>query len=72
MGRQCADDGTASRLFGAAAMAMLYADGSPCHSVAAFDDRQADVLVHAGVSNTLSSKAETWPRFTRAIALRET
>ena len=39
--------------------------------LAAFDDRQADVLVHAGAAYTVE-ESQSWPRFTRAIALRET
>ncbi len=38
---------------------------------AAFDDRQADVLVHAGVAYVVE-ESQSWPRYTRAIVLRET
>ena len=38
---------------------------------AAFDDRQADVLVYTGVSYVVE-ESQDWPRYTRAIALRET
>ena len=38
---------------------------------AAFDDRQADVLVFSGVEYTVE-ESQSWPRYTRAIALRET
>ena len=49
---------------------MLFADDS-VPFLAAFDDRQADILVHAGISYTVE-ESQSWPRFTRAIALRET
>ena len=39
--------------------------------LAAFDDRQADVLVHAGVEYVVE-ESQSWPRYTRAIVLRET
>ena len=39
--------------------------------LAAFDDRQADVLVHAGIAYVVE-ESQSWPRCTRAIALRET
>ena len=39
--------------------------------LAAFDDRQADVLVHAGIAYVVE-ESQSWPRYTRAIALRET
>ena len=39
--------------------------------LAAFDDRQADVLVHAGVAYVVE-ESQSWPRYTRAIVLRET
>ncbi len=39
--------------------------------LAAFEDRQADVLVHAGVAYVVE-ESQDWPRFTRAIVLRET
>ena len=39
--------------------------------LAAFEDRQADVLVHAGVAYVVE-ESQDWPRYTRAIVLRET
>ena len=39
--------------------------------LAAFEDRQADVLVYAGVPYIVE-ESQDWPRYTRAIALRET
>ena len=39
--------------------------------LAAFDDRQADVLVYAGVSHIVE-ESQSWPRYSRAIVLRET
>ena len=39
--------------------------------LAAFDDRQADVLVYAGVSYIVE-ESQSWPRYSRAIVLRET
>ena len=39
--------------------------------LAAFDDREADVLVYAGIEYTVA-ESQDWPRYTRAIALRET
>ena len=39
--------------------------------LAAFDDRQADVLVYAGVPYIVE-ESQDWPRYTRAIVLRET
>ena len=39
--------------------------------LAAFDDRQADVLVYAGIEYTVE-ESQDWPRYTRAIVLRET
>ena len=39
--------------------------------LAAFEDRQADVLVHAGIAYVVE-ESQSWPRFTRAIVLRET
>ena len=39
--------------------------------LAAFEDREADVLVYAGVSYVVE-ESQDWPRYTRAIALRET
>ncbi len=48
----------------------LYVDDS-VPFLAAHDDREADALVFAGVEYTVE-QSETWPRFSRAIALRET
>ena len=39
--------------------------------LAAFEDRQADVLVYAGIEYVVE-ESQDWPRYTRAIALRET
>ena len=39
--------------------------------LAAFEDRQADVLVYAGAAYVVE-ESQSWPRYTRAIALRET
>ena len=39
--------------------------------LAALEDREADVLVYAGVSYVVE-ESQDWPRYTRAIALRET
>ena len=39
--------------------------------LAAFEDRQADVLVHAGIAYVVE-ESQDWPRYTRAIVLRET
>ena len=39
--------------------------------LAAFDDREADMLIYAGVEYTVE-ESQTWPRYARAIALRET
>ena len=39
--------------------------------LAAFDDRQADILVYAGVEYVVE-ESQSWPRYSRAIALRET
>ena len=49
---------------------MLFAENS-VPFLAAFEDRQADILVHAGISYTVE-ESQDWPRYTRAIALRET
>ena len=49
---------------------MLFADDS-VPFLAAFEDRQADVLVHAGIEYTVE-ESQDWPRYTRAIALQET
>ena len=40
--------------------------------LAAFDDRQADVLVLHGHRLMSWRNRQDWPRYTRAIALRET
>ena len=39
--------------------------------LAAFDDREADVLVYAGIQYIVE-ESQSWPRYSRAIALRET
>ena len=39
--------------------------------LAAFDDRQADILVYAGAAYVVE-ESQSWPRYSRAIALRET
>ena len=39
--------------------------------LAAFEDRQADVLIYAAVEYVIV-ESQSWPRFSRAIALRET
>ena len=39
--------------------------------LAAFDDRQADTLVYAGAAYVVE-ESQSWPRYSRAIALRET
>ena len=39
--------------------------------VAAFEDRQADTLVYAGATYVIE-ESQSWPRYSRAIALRET
>ena len=39
--------------------------------LAAFEDRQADRLVYAGVDYVVE-ESQSWPRYSRAIALRET
>ncbi len=49
---------------------MLFADDS-VPFLAAFEDRQADVLVHAGIEYTVE-ESQDWPRYTRATVLRET
>ena len=49
---------------------MLFAENSTPF-LAAFEDRQADVLVFAGASYVVE-ESQSWPRYTRAIALRET
>ena len=49
---------------------MLFAENS-VPFLAAFEDRQADILVHAGIEYTVE-ESQDWPRYTRAIALRET
>ena len=48
----------------------LYAENS-VPFLAAFEDRQADVLVFVGVEYTVE-QSETWPRFSRVVVLRET
>ena len=49
---------------------MLIADES-VPFLAAFVDREADVLVYAGIEYTVE-ESQSWPRYTRAIVLRET
>ena len=49
---------------------MLHVE-DPVPFLAAFEDREADVLVYAGVSYVVE-ESQDWPRYTRAIALRET
>ena len=49
---------------------MLFAENSVPFK-AAFDDREADVLAYAGIEYTVE-ESQDWPRYTRAIALRET
>ena len=49
---------------------MLFAEDS-IPFLAAFEDRQADVLVYAGIEYVVE-KSQDWPRYTRAILLRET
>ena len=39
--------------------------------VAAFEDRQADKMVYAGATYVVE-ESQSWPRYSRAIALRET
>ena len=39
--------------------------------LAAFDDRQADILVYAGAAYVVE-ESQSWPRYSRAVALRET
>ena len=39
--------------------------------LAAFDDRHADTLVYAGAAYVVE-ESQSWPRYSRAIALRET
>ena len=39
--------------------------------LAAFDDRQADILVYADIAYVIE-ESQSWPRYSRAIALRET
>ena len=39
--------------------------------VAAFEDRQADKMVYAGATYVIE-ESQSWPRYSRAIALRET
>ena len=39
--------------------------------LAAFEDRMADILVYAGVAYVVE-ESQSWPRYTRAIVLRET
>ena len=48
----------------------LISDGS-VPFLAAFEDREADVLVHAGIEYIIE-ESQSWPRYSRAIALRET
>ena len=49
---------------------MLFAENS-VPFLAAFEDRQADVLVYAGIEYTVE-ESQDWPRYTRATVLRET
>ena len=49
---------------------MLFAEDS-VPFLAAFDDRQADRLVYAGIEYVVE-ESQAWPRYSRAIALRET
>ena len=49
---------------------MLFAEDS-IPFLAAFEDRQGDALVFAGVSYVVE-ESQSWPRYSRAIALRET
>ena len=49
---------------------VLFAENS-VPFLAAFEDRQADVLVFAGVPYVVE-ESQSWPRYSRAIALRET
>ena len=49
---------------------MLFAENS-VPFLAAFDDRQADILVYAGAAYVVE-ESQSWPRYSRAIALRET
>ena len=49
---------------------MLFAENS-VPFLAAFEDRQADVLVYAGIEYVVE-ESQSWPRYSRAIALRET
>ena len=39
--------------------------------LAAFEDREADVLVHAGISYTVE-ESQSWRRYSRAVVLRQT
>ena len=39
--------------------------------LAAFDDREADILVYAGIQYVVM-ESQSWPGFSRAIVLRET
>ena len=49
---------------------MLFAEDS-IPFLAAFEDRQGDVLVYAGIPYTVE-ESQSWPRYSRAVALRET
>ena len=49
---------------------VLVDDGS-VPFLAAFEDRQADILVYAGAAYVVE-ESQSWPRYSRAIALRET
>ena len=49
---------------------MLFAENS-VPFLAAFEDRQADKMIYAGVTYVVE-ESQSWPRYSRAIALRET
>ena len=49
---------------------MLFAENS-VPFLAAFEDREADTLVYAGIEYIVD-ESQSWPRYSRAIALRET
>ena len=49
---------------------MLFAEDS-VPLLAAFEDREADTLVYAGIEYIVE-ESQSWPRYSRAIALRET
>ena len=56
-------------LWGGSDGALIQDDSIPF--LAAFEDRMADVLVHAGIQYVVE-ESQSWPRYTRAIVLRET